>query len=88
MIDREKIAAAFQNYAVSSGVPIPKVSRSDVGRSKYPFAKMEIGDSFFVIGSGHARASAWHYAKISGKKFTCRKVIESGFVGTRTWRVG
>jgi hypothetical protein len=69
---------------IEKNVPVP--SHAGVGaRPKYPFAKMDVGDSFFVpkfTARALSNASQWHANK-TGKKFTCAN--EEG--GARCWRV-
>lgn len=58
-------------------------------RGTYPFADMEIGDSFFAPGVKSATMSAqtrYHGLKLN-RKFIMRAVIEDGIKGTRTWRI-
>lgn len=73
-------------YLVEKNIQMPNGGR--LGRkSKYPFAEMEVGDSFFIPGSGEdvrlrvANAAMVH-GKRNGKTFTSRKV-DGGF---RLWR--
>jgi len=35
-------------FEIESGIAVPAVTRNAVGQEKYPFASMEIGQSFFV----------------------------------------
>jgi len=62
---------------VESNIPMP---------SKFPFAGMEVGDSF-LVPEGVLRATvtvaALRYGRKNGMKFTVRKVPE----GFRCWRV-
>lgn len=68
---------------IEKGVPLP------TNKSKYPFAKMEIGDSFVVNETTPSRTSTYaHYAgKRLGMKFTVRTVEEEGRKVIRVWRV-
>lgn len=50
---------------------------------KYPFAEMEIGDSFFTA-SRNVSARASRYGQLHHKKFVTRKVFGGG--GIRVWR--
>lgn len=54
--------------------------------SKYPYAVMEIGDSFFVPGKKGV-GQVFNPATVSPKKFTGRVCAESGVSGVRIWRV-
>jgi hypothetical protein len=69
-------------YEIEDDVPLPELSRA----SKYPFAHMKVGQSFFVKGDADAcmtvRNSAYAHAKRYGKKFSCHS--EKG--GVRIWR--
>jgi hypothetical protein len=57
--------------------------------SKYPFGKMEIGQSFALpIATGlRAREAAIMYGKRHGVKFTSRTLTEGGEKVVRIWRV-
>jgi hypothetical protein len=60
------------------------VPMDDGGRNKYPFAHMEVGDSFFLAGvkaRALSNASQWH-AKRLGRQFRA-KTCEGG---ARVWR--
>jgi uncharacterized protein (DUF2249 family) len=68
-------------YEIEKGIPMPKSSEYE---AKYPFAKMEVGDSFRVEERRESVASAARsYGCRIGKKFSVRK--EEG--GMRIWRV-
>jgi hypothetical protein len=75
------MASSFQ---IESGVPVPAAKP---GTRQFPFAEMQVGDSFFVSGGNKAeiRASqaAYQYAKVHGVKFTTGAVEG----GRRIWRV-
>lgn len=76
--------------AIETGVPIPKVSKPT--RVKYPWADMEIGNSFLVEcepdeatarrASVVSSASAWARRHAPGRKFSVRSVDG----GIRVWR--
>jgi|LakMenEpi03Aug12_release.lakeMendotaPanAssembly.Ray.scaffolds.fasta_scaffold3116757_2 hypothetical protein len=70
-------------FIIDKGVPIP-CSRLGRGREKYPWDKLEVGDSFWCdmkqIKLGTRASSA---GKVRGWKFISRS--ENG--GTRIWRV-
>ncbi len=59
--------------------------------SKYPFNKMEIGDSVLVPGSMDTKkvySAARNIGQRTGKKFCSRIEIDSeGLKGLRVWRV-
>ena len=71
-------------FEIEKHIPIPEHTGSGA-RPKYPFADMEVGDSFFapnMTARSLINASQWHANK-TGKKFTC-STVEGG---ARCWRV-
>jgi len=62
-------------FKIEKGIEIPD------GWSKYPFSKMEVGDSFFV--KTKSGKSAYMYSKRHGMRFTVRKEGD----GFRIWRI-
>lgn len=79
---------------IEKGVTIPQ-HRHQYGKSKYPFMKMEVGDSFFVTTGNSTPARkqsaltsrALQVSKKFGGRFSVRKVTENGVTGYRVWRV-
>lgn len=77
-------------YSIEKNVAIPTIERPNrkTGAYKYPFAKMEVGDSFFVPINREkelksvASSSSLYGSKL-GRKFTTRKVVG----GVRVWRI-
>ena len=64
---------------IDKNVPMPKTHQSE----KYPFAKMEVGDSFFSENKA-AQSSAHVFARRrKGMKFVTRAEGQ----GIRIWRV-
>jgi hypothetical protein len=75
-------APAKPAFRIEKDVPLPTHGGSGAP-SKYPFAQMDIGDSF--VGHGEkVKAAAWAYAKRNGAKFISRTVAPGQF---RIWRV-
>lgn len=71
---------------IKKNIPIPKGRSGSHGRpTKYPFGKMDIGDSFFIPkdSAGSASQCASIYKKKHGGNFTRRQVVG----GFRIWRV-
>lgn len=75
------------SYRIDQGVPMP---RPQTGRPKYPFRKMEVGDSFLVecedgdsgsVMNGLTSCIRWATYK-TGFKFAQRMVRG----GVRVWR--
>ena len=70
---------------IEKNVPIPV--RKALNR-KYPFDRMEVGDSFFATGTKQsAITGAFNF--YHPKKFSCRtqKDDKGNFVGVRVWRI-
>lgn len=69
---------------IEKNIPIPNRERHV---SKYPFGKMKVGDSFFLLATdtnaNKIRSAAAWYAVRNGFKFTVRKEGE----GVRCWRI-
>ena len=68
---------------IDRNMPIPAQARRS--SLKYPFADLDIGESFFVPGRTGAQLSgfiSWNRPK----KFATRTVIENGVKGVRVWR--
>ncbi len=67
------------SYVIEKGIPAPSA------RGKYPFAQMEVGDSFFVPDKTTATFGGVlsHARKRTGFGFVMRS--ENG--GLRVWRV-
>jgi len=71
-------------FQIEKNIPAP-VHMGSGAKPKYPFAQMEVGDSFFapnMTARALINASQWHANK-TGKKFTC-STVEGG---ARCWRV-
>lgn len=71
-------------YEIEKGIPVAEIQLVD---PRYPFEKMEVGDSFFVKHEGKSRnavsAAVYYYEQKLGRDFAQRKV-EGGF---RIWRI-
>ncbi len=77
----------MSDYDIEEGIDIPMVTRR---KSKYPWANMEIGHTFFVPDASKKQtitSSAYRFGKQHGMKFTVREVNEEGVAGIRVWRV-
>jgi len=83
-------------YDIEKGQKIPNINYRS--RRKYPFEKMNIGDSFFVpLGDlSHSKdplnvvsGAASAYGRRKGKKFTTRTMKDNDnvAVGFRVWRI-
>ena len=67
-------------YEIEKGVPMPP------SKTLYPFAQMEIGDSFFVPNKTTSSFSGT-IANRRPKKFKSSAVMEKGVKGVRVWRI-
>jgi len=75
----------LDDLTIERGVPLPgRVAASQ--KTKYPFAAMDVGDSFRISEAAmrNARNSAYLYAKRHGQRFSCRRVSDTAF---RVWRI-
>ena len=81
-------------YAIDKNLPMPKKIFLESESAKYPFASMEVGDSFFVPHKPDIDARkalthmtsaqySWRKTRGSNFKFRCR-TVEGGL---RCWRV-
>lgn len=70
-------------YEIEKNVPIEMKTPI---LEKYPFSKMEVGDSFAVEGQERfvVRAAAYAFAQRHGFKFKTRAVSDNK---TRVWRI-
>lgn len=79
-----------EQYAIEKGLPIPDTMTQRA--TKYPFAKMEVGDSFFIPLTTQPKASARSslymsiraFNKANNKDFeVITRIIDNGM---RVWR--
>lgn len=70
------------SYTIEKGVPVIGAARNRV----YPFAQMEVGDSFAAPLAKRATisTSAWAFGRIRGLKFITSKVSDTE---CRCWRI-
>ena len=74
----------MSEYEVEDHHPLPATAPQAGRREKYPWTKMEVGDSFLVSHDNAARvkSSAAKAKKRTGRTFVVRKVED----GVRVWR--
>ncbi|MXO67764.1 hypothetical protein GRI72_02815 [Altererythrobacter marinus] len=75
------------DFKIEKGIEMPASHRA---MRRYPFADMEVGDSFAVpVNDGEddmtVRSAAWDYGRRHGMKFTGRLLRDEGVL--RVWRV-
>lgn len=74
----------YEMIEIEKGVPVPTEEGKRAKRSKYPFAMMEVGDSFEVVNAPKSFLVTVHVnGKRLGYKFTTRKTEN----GRRVWRI-
>lgn len=66
-------------HEIEKNIPIPD---RQIGLCKYPFNKMDIGDSFVLPTK--LRSSTSHRGRILGFKFLTRKIDDEN---VRVWRI-
>jgi hypothetical protein len=75
-------------FKVESGLPVEKF-----GRRRYPFARLEPGDSFFVPAATADERRLVRHAAMMFKRshpgwfYTTRVVVSARSSGVRVWRV-
>jgi hypothetical protein len=71
-------------YEIEKGIEMPGANHGWRGRpSKYPWLKMEIGDSFLITGNKSLRCAASKANAKYDRRFATRTVEG----GVRVWRV-
>lgn len=85
-----------QQFTIDADIPMTSRNShllDNPGRPrKYPFDKMQLGNSFFMAGDNAAHllgTAAASYAKRNGpnRQFATRTVTENGILGGRVWCV-
>lgn len=70
---------------LEADIPPPEAVRAG-RRFKYPYHRMEVGESFFYVPSS-TRSSAQRHAVKTGKQFVTAKETRDGVHGYRMWRI-
>lgn len=66
---------------IDKGIELPR------HKTAYPFADMEVGDSFFTKKARRTMTGiAGYWSKKLGYTFATREVAEKGVEGVRVWR--
>lgn len=80
-------------FRLTKSIPAPEVKKRRGKKNKgagrppiYPFAVMEVGESFFAPGVPITRITA-AAARYKGKRFVCRSKTSGKSDGVRIWRV-
>lgn len=87
----EPVEVTAETYQIDD-IPMPDFTRKPFSKvSKYPWARLEKGKSFFVPGGkkgSWSTACAKHKKDSEGKKdFKCKEWTENDVAGIRVWRV-
>lgn len=81
-------------FQIEKNVPMPERGGAHRGRpskyhpTKYPWAEMEVGDSFFSPSDGAAPATMRDSASRAGKRLGRRFAVHLAEGGVRVWRTG
>ena len=65
---------------IEKGIPIP------VRRERYPFDRMEVGDSIFAPNAQDVILAMSRYARDNFVRFDTQSESKGGKVGLRVWR--
>lgn len=72
------------DFKIDKGIPLP--SSYAGGQGRFPFADMQVGDSFFVTQVSMSRLLL-AARKFRPMRVTARTVVENGVRGVRVWRI-
>ena len=73
------------SYLVEKGIPVPAATPN----SRYPFAAMEVGDSFFAAkGRATVTGATRRNSKATGRLYRVAEETKDGIAGVRVWRIG
>ena len=70
-------------YPITADIPPPTLG-SGRRSIKYPYAKLRIGKSFFAPVDA---IDITRWRRLTGNRYTQRKVVENGTQGIRIWRI-
>jgi len=72
-------------FKIENDIPLPSRDRRSPRWEKYPWAKMEVGQSILCMGDDEKNgpASAYSYGKRHGIAFTQKRTS----AGVRIWRI-
>lgn len=77
-------------FLVDSNIPIPLKGKPPGGHmTKFPWASMQVGDSFFVPARSHSSMAGTIASRESRAphKYTSRLWTENSLAGIRVWRI-
>lgn len=73
---------------IDKNIPIPAGHNIGLRAGKYPFATMEVGDSFFIADEPRrVWTAAYGWGKRHGAKFSMHACTEDAEDGARIWRI-
>ena len=67
---------------IDRGKPLPRFA---TGKTKYPWRKMAVGESFFVPGPRFTHVGMANQ-RFGPKRFVSRRDNQEGVTGSRIWR--
>lgn len=79
---RRVVAVDPSGVVIEDGIPLPRPA----ARIGYPFAKLSVGQSFFVASRKSTTSVTRANKLLAPKVFTARRVTENGIDGFRAWR--
>ena len=72
------------SFKIEKSVPMPD---QGIGKPKYPFGDMEVGDSFWApVSSERLTNATSHWREKLGHKYSVRVEEQDGVSGARVWR--
>lgn len=71
---------------IEKGVPMPEIRPGGGRRPKYPWLKLEIGDSFILPIEKIKIHNARHLVQETEKRYNLKFVTEKTDAGLRVWR--
>lgn len=80
---RKDMGSSVATYSIDSGVPLPRGAGKQGRPMKYPWDRMNVGDSTIVY-SRAATQAAWMWGRAHGKRF-CSAAAGRGTY--RVWRM-
>lgn len=75
-------------FKIEKNIPITSIKTTKNFQSKYPFNKMEIGDSFFIPEKTKKDEKKRKGLYCSAKRFGIKIATRKGEGGLRVWKVG
>lgn len=81
------ITASTPCIKIDKGVPLPRKGHNGGRQAVYPWRQMGVGDSFVLRETVRSGKGMYAAEKLTGFKFSSRRIIENGKSVIRIWRV-